>query len=306
MKKNKNLNPTLKSYATFLMLEKGLSEKTIEAYIHDVQLFLKWNTEFNSDKKLNEIDNRAIHLFIQHLADNNLSARSQARIISGIKSFFSFCLLDEIIEENPTELVVLPQLGKHFPDVLSVNDIDSIIKSVDLSKPDGHRNKAIIEMLYACGLRVSELVNLTFNDIDFEEEILRVIGKGNKERLVPIGKEALKALELYINASRRFFPVVKNNEHYIFLNQRGRQLTRASVFNIVKTLADLAGIKKSISPHTFRHSFATHMVENGADLRIVQELLGHSSITTTEIYTHLSREYLKDVVKKYHPIYSKS
>ncbi|NLL27578.1 MAG: site-specific tyrosine recombinase XerD [Bacteroidales bacterium] len=305
MKKNKNLDPTLKSYATFLMLEKGLSEKTIEAYIHDVKLFLKWNYEFNSDKKLKEINNREIHLFIQHLADKNLSARSQARIISGIKSFFSFCLLDEVIEENPTELVVLPQLGKHFPDVISVEEINSIIKSIDLSKPDGHRNKAIIEMLYACGLRVSELVNLTFNDIDFEEEIIRVIGKGNKERLVPIGKEALNALELYINASRRFFPVVKNHEHYIFLNQRGKQLTRASVFNIVKALADLAGIKKSISPHTFRHSFATHMVENGADLRIVQELLGHSSITTTEIYTHLSREYLKDVVEKYHPIYNK-
>lgn len=305
MKKNKNLDPTLKSYATFLMLEKGLSEKTIEAYIHDVKLFLKWNYEFNSDKKLKEINNREIHLFIQHLADKNLSARSQARIISGIKSFFSFCLLDEVIEENPTELVVLPQLGKHFPDVISVEEINSIIKSIDLSKPDGHRNKAIIEMLYACGLRVSELVNLTFNDIDFEEEIIRVIGKGNKERLVPIGKEALNALELYINASRRFFPVVKNHEYYIFLNQRGKQLTRASVFNIVKALADLAGIKKSISPHTFRHSFATHMVENGADLRIVQELLGHSSITTTEIYTHLSREYLKDVVEKYHPIYNK-
>ncbi len=285
------------------MFEKTLSENSISAYIHDVELFMRWNEQIYDNKALKEFKKNDIHNFVQWLSDINLTPRSQARIISGIKSFFAFCLLDGITDIDPTELIELPRLGKHLPTVLTIDEIEKMIKCIDLSKIDGHRNKAIVETLYACGLRVSELVNMAFSDVFFEEEFVRIIGKGNKERLVPIGHSAMNALKLYIEKSRVFFPVVRNHEHFIFLNQRGKQLTRASVFNLVKLLAESAGIKKNISPHTFRHSFATHLVENGADLRAVQELLGHSSITTTEIYTHISREYLRDVVLKHHPMY---
>ncbi len=303
MKPRDITHPVLKSYATFLMLEKALSGNSIDAYIHDVGLFMRWNEQVAKNKALRDILKDDIHEFVQWLSDIEMTPRSQARIISGIKSFFAFCFMDGLTDGNPAELIELPRMGKHLPMVLTLDEINRMLKCIDLSKNDGHRNKAIIETLYACGLRVSELVNLSFTDLFFDDEFIRVIGKGNKERLVPIGKEAMKALKMYIDSSRVFFPVVRNHEHFIFLNQRGKQLTRASVFNIVKLLADAAGIKKNISPHTFRHSFATHLVENGADLRAVQELLGHSSITTTEIYAHLSREYLRDEVLKYHPMY---
>ncbi len=303
MKTHNNSNPVLKSFSTYLMFEKTLSENSISAYIHDVELFMRWNEQIYDNKALKEFKKNDIHNFVQWLSDINLTPRSQARIISGIKSFFAFCLLDGITDIDPTELIELPRLGKHLPTVLTIDEIEKMIKCIDLSKIDGHRNKAIVETLYACGLRVSELVNMAFSDVFFEEEFVRIIGKGNKERLVPIGHSAMNALKLYIEKSRVFFPVVRNHEHFIFLNQRGKQLTRASVFNLVKLLAESAGIKKNISPHTFRHSFATHLVENGADLRAVQELLGHSSITTTEIYTHISLEYLRDVVLKHHPMY---
>lgn len=302
--KTRNIqDPVIKSFSTFLMLEKALSEHSIEAYIHDVGLFMRWNEQIATNKPLRDIHKNDIHSFVQWLSDISLTPRSQARIISGIKSFFAFCLMDGLTDNNPTELIELPRLGKHLPTVLSLDEIEKMIKCIDLSKADGHRNKAIIETLYACGLRVSELVNLSFTDLFFDDEFIRVIGKGNKERLVPIGHSAMNALKLYIEKSRVFFPVVRNHEHFIFLNQRGKQLTRASVFNLVKVLAIATGIKKNISPHTFRHSFATHLIENGADLRAVQELLGHSSITTTEIYTHISREFLRDVVLKHHPLY---
>jgi len=303
MKPRDITHPVLKSYATFLMLEKALSGNSIDAYIHDVGLFMRWNEQVAKNKALRDILKDDIHEFVQWLSDIEMTPRSQARIISGIKSFFAFCFMDGLTDGNPAELIELPRMGKHLPMVLTLDEINRMLKCIDLSKKDGHRNKAIIETLYACGLRVSELVNLSFTDLFFDDEFVRVIGKGNKERLVPIGKEAMKALKMYIDSSRVFFPVVRNHEHFIFLNQRGKQLTRASVFNIVKLLADAAGIKKNISPHTFRHSFATHLVENGADLRAVQELLGHSSITTTEIYAHLSREYLRDEVLKHHPLY---
>lgn len=296
-------DPVLKSYASFLMLEKALSENSIEAYLHDVMLFMRWNNQIGTDKPIGKIEKDDLHLFVQWMSDIGLTARSQARIISGTKSFFAFCFSDGVCDSNPAELIEMPRLGKHLPVFLSIEEIDSMLKCIDLSKPDGHRSKAIIEVLYACGLRVSELVNLSFADYFPDESFVRVIGKGNKERLVPIGKEASKSLEQYIRFCRVHFPVVHGHEHVIFLNQKGRQLSRVSVFTLVKRLAEEAGIKKNISPHTFRHSFATHLVENGADLRVVQELLGHSSITTTEIYTHLSREYLRDTVLKYHPMY---
>ncbi|HBG69943.1 MAG: site-specific tyrosine recombinase XerD [Bacteroidetes bacterium GWF2_43_63] len=303
MKTRNITDPVLRSFSTFLMLEKSLSEHSIEAYIHDVGLFMRWNEQIASNKPLRDINKNDIHSFVQWLSDISLAPSSQARIISGLKSYFAFCFMDGITNGNPTELIELPRLGKHLPTVLSLEEIEKMLTCIDLSKADGHRNKAIIETLYACGLRVTELVNLSFADLYFDDEFIRVIGKGNKERLVPIGQEAIKALKLYIEKSRVFFPVVRSHEHFIFLNQRGKQLTRASVFNLVKILAEAAGIKKNISPHTFRHSFATHLVENGADLRAVQELLGHASITTTEIYTHLSREFLRDVVLKHHPMY---
>jgi integrase/recombinase XerD len=296
-------NPVLKSYASFLMLEKALSENSIEAYLHDVMLFMRWNSQIGTDKALGKIQKDDLHLFIQWMSDIELTARSQARMISGIKSFFAFCYSDGVCDSNPAELIEMPRLGKHLPVFLSIEEIDAMLKCIDLSKADGHRSKAIVEVLYACGLRVSELINLSFADYFPDESFVRAIGKGNKERLVPIGKEASKSLEQYIKFSRVHFPVVHGHEHVIFLNQKGRRLSRVSVFTLVKRLAEEAGIKKNISPHTFRHSFATHLVENGADLRVVQELLGHSSITTTEIYTHLSREYLRDTVLKYHPMY---
>lgn len=298
-----NQNPILKSYASYLMLEKSLSENSIEAYLHDVSLFFRWNEQIGYAKAIKDIQRNDLQDFIQWIAETGISARSQARMISGLKSFFSFCLLEDIATHHPAELLEMPQIGLHLPVVLSLDEINAILSVIDLSKPDGHRNKAIIEMLYACGMRVSELINLCFDDIFSEESFVRVIGKGNKERLIPVGSEALNALQIYISKSRVHFPVIRNHEHFVFLNQRGKQLSRASVFNIVKALATMAGIQKNISPHTFRHSFATHLVENGADLRVVQELLGHSSITTTELYTHLSREFLRETVLKHHPMY---
>lgn len=291
----------INSYISYLRLEKALAKNSIDAYLHDIELFNKWNSELNNNKSLRNINKDDIHSFIQWLSDIGFSARTQARIISGIKSFFNFCYLDEITDGNPSELIETPKLGLHLPETLSLEEIDAMLAMIDMSKPDGHRNEAIIEVLYGCGLRVSELVNLTLSRYNPKEAYLRVIGKGNKERLVPIGRSAMKSLKYYLEYSRVHFPVVKNHEDFIFLNQRGRQLSRVYVFTMIKKLAEMAGIKKNISPHTFRHSFATHLVEGGADLRAVQELLGHKSITTTEIYTHLSKEFLRETVENFHP-----
>ncbi len=300
------MNAIITSYISYLRLEKALAENSINAYLRDIELFNKWNHELNSGKSLNTIKKDDIHSFVQWLSDIEFTARSQARIISGIKSFFNFCYLDEVTDSNPTELIETPKLGMHLPETLSLEEINAMLAVIDMSKPDGHRNEAIIEVLYGCGLRVSELVNLTLSRYHPEEAFIRVIGKGNKERLVPIGKSAMKALKHYIEYSRVHFPIVKDHEDFIFQNQRGKQLSRVYVFTLVKKLAELAGIKKSISPHTFRHSFATHLVEGGADLRAVQELLGHKSITTTEIYTHLCKEFLRETVESFHPRNQKS
>lgn len=291
----------LKLYKAYIRLEKGLSDNTVESYLHDIGIFGRWLEDFHSDKTIDKLTFRDMHAFAQCLVDLGFSAASQARIISGVKSFFDFLLVENLVPSDPTELLESPKLGRKLPDVLSFSEIEKIIEVIDLSKPEGHRNKAIVEVLYASGLRVSELVNLRFQDYLRDEELFHVIGKGDKERYVPIGRDALKALDIYIENSRVHIPKVHGQEHFIFLNRRGRKITRNMVFLIIKSLTLEADIKKNVHPHTFRHSFATHLVEGGADLRAVQEMLGHSSITTTEIYTHISREFLRETIMKFHP-----
>ena len=239
--------------------------------------------------------------FLQYVNELGMSAYSQARILSGIKGFFKYLLFEELIEKDPTELIEGPKIGRKLPDTLSYPEIEKLLEAIDLSKPEGGRNRAMLEVLYSSGLRVSELVDLKLNNIYFDVGFLRVIGKGNKERLVPIGRDALKYLKIYIEEIRVHTPVQKGFEADVFLNRRGKRLTRVTVFTVIKELARKIGLKKTISPHTFRHSFATHLIEGGADLRAVQEMLGHESITTTEIYTHLDRDYLRQVITEFHP-----
>ena len=239
--------------------------------------------------------------FLAFLNDLGLESSSQARILSGIKAFYRFLLLEGMVAESPAELLEMPRLRRKLPEVLHVEEINNMLRSIDLSKPEGHRNKAILETLYSCGLRVSELVELRLSNLFFDIGFIRVVGKGNKERLVPIGETAVHSIQWYIQGQRKQLKPAKGAEDYVFLSRNGRPLTRMLVFLLVKQQAELAGIQKTVSPHTFRHAFATHMVEAGADLRAVQEMLGHESITTTEIYTHLSREYLRDVVRQFHP-----
>lgn len=233
--------------------------------------------------------------------DLGLSARSQARIISGVKQFFVFLLIEDIIQDDPSELLEMPKIGRKLPEVLTVEEIDALQNAIDLSKAEGHRNKAILETLYSCGLRVSELVNLKYSDLYLDEGFIRVIGKGNKERLVPVSNSVAKEIQLYEKSTRNHLNIKPGNEHFVFLNRRGAQLTRVMIFTIIKELADIAQIKKNISPHTFRHSFATHLIEGGANLRAIQEMLGHESITTTEIYTHLDQRFLRDAIINFHP-----
>jgi integrase/recombinase XerD len=288
----------LRDFTTYLRLEKSLSINSIEAYTDDVQkleLFLEGKgmadpgkTTFSDLKE-----------FIIWFGSENDNARTQARVISGIKAFFRFLLIEGEISENPSSLIESPKIGLKLPEVLSLEEIDRIVGIIDLSRPDGHRNKAIIETLYGCGLRVSELVGLRLTDINRTDFYVSVTGKGNKQRLVPVGRKTLKEIDLYM-IDRKRLPVI-HDENIVFLNRRGRKLSRAMVFTIVKDLAGRAGIRKKISPHTFRHSFATHMVEAGADLRAVQEMLGHESILTTEIYTHIDRGYLRDTLIMFHP-----
>ena len=239
--------------------------------------------------------------FITILYDLGLSARSQARIISGIKQFYSFLLLENTIREDPSELLEQPKVGMKLPEILHIEEIDALIAAVDVSKKQGHRNRAILETLYSCGLRVSELVSLRFSNLYFEEGFIRVIGKGNKERLVPVSPSVEKEIKLYSEHVRRHQEIVKGDENIVFLNRRGAKLTRVMIFTIIKDLANAIGLKKNISPHTFRHSFATHLIEGGANLRAIQEMLGHESITTTEIYTHLDQRFLRDAILSYHP-----
>lgn len=294
-------NPYLKSFLTYLKLEKSLSPNSIEAYEHDIAKLLAYCLLQKPAISLKDIQLKDLQLFLKWLNDFELSARSQARIISGIKAFYKFMLLEKVIENNPTDLLDLPKLGRKLPETLSLKEIDDMISEIDRSKPEGERNKAILETLYSCGLRVSELVELRISNLYFEDSFIKVIGKGDKERLVPIGQQAIKQILLYMDQIRIHIDIKKGSEDYVFLNRRGKMLTRNMIFIIIKELAERAGIHKNISPHTLRHSFATHLVEGGADLRAVQEMLGHESIITTEIYTHLDRSFLKTEILDHHP-----
>jgi len=291
----------LNEFRSFLQLEKSLSPKSIEAYMHDVDALQKYLSGTHPDVLPDQVTLEHLTGFVASISKMGLSASSQARMIAGIKAFFKYLLFDEVIEKNPAKLLASPKIGRKLPDVLSVEEIDAMLAAIDLSQPQGQRNKAIIEILYGSGLRVSEVVELKMADIYFKDEFLHVTGKGNKNRLVPIGRHARKDLTLYIDNYRRHIKIHKGFEGYIFLNRNGRKISRVMIFMIIKELAAKANIQKSISPHTLRHSFATHLVEGGADLRAVQIMLGHESISTTEIYTHLNSDYLRDNLISFHP-----
>jgi integrase/recombinase XerD len=292
-------NRYIKDFVSYLKIERGLADNSILAYQNDVQKLVDYSIPRN--KTVIELNYNDLKDFVAVLYDLGLSARSQARIISGLKQFFGYLLLENEIKDDPSELLELPKIGRKLPEFLSIEEIDLLIDFIDLSKNEGHRNRAILETLYSCGLRVSELVNLRFSDLFFEEGFIRVIGKGNKERLVPVSPSVEKEMGIYNDFIRRHQSIQPGNENIVFLNRRGAKLTRVMIFTIVKDLSELAGISKNISPHTFRHSFATHMIEGGANLRAVQEMLGHESITTTEIYTHLDQRFLRDAIISYHP-----
>ena len=288
----------LKQYSAYLLLERGLSNNTREGYLNDVKKLLNYLNENNLSLKDVSLDH--LHNFIATLHDLGISSRSQARIISGIKSFFRFLKLENHIDTNPTLLLESPRVGRKLPEVLSIEEIDEMISCIDLSANEGQRNRAIIETLYSCGLRVSELINLEINKIFLEEEYIVIKGKGNKERIVPISPTAIHEIKLYLN-DRRHLDIKPGEENILFLNRRGRRLTRVMIFYIIKQLAELANIRKEISPHTLRHSFATHLLEGGANLRAIQQMLGHESISTTEIYIHIDRTRLREEILSFHP-----
>jgi integrase/recombinase XerD len=295
-----NWQGLIKAYEGFLKLEKGLSSNSIEAYLSDIGKLEKFLEISQIEAGPEELDREQLGEFLFWISEMGLSARSQARILSGIKAFYRYLLLEDLIEKDPTALLEGPRLGSKLPEVLSVEEIDRMLEHIDLSKPQGRRNKAMLETLYSCGLRVTELVKLQISGIFRAEGFIRVIGKGDKERLVPFSPRALKEIDLYL-PDRNALSIQAGNEDILFLNRRGKMLTRNMVFTIIKELAKAAGIQKTVSPHTFRHSFATHLVEGGADLRAVQEMLGHESITTTEIYTHLDSAYLREAIISFHP-----
>jgi len=290
-----------RQFEQYLKMERSLADPSIEAYLHDVRLLQNYAVDILKIEKATSITYDDLRNFIETLHELEMSPHSQARIISGIKSFYQFLLYEKLTDKNPTELLQVPKLGRKLPDTLEYHEIIKMLESIDHSTPEGQRNRAIIEMLYGSGLRVSELINLTLSNIYMDVGFLRVVGKGDKERLVPIGSDALKYFEIYVKEVRTHLNIAAGHENFVFLNRRGKQLSRVMIFTIVKDLARKAGISKNVSPHTFRHSFATHLLEGGADLRVVQELLGHESITTTEIYTHLDRDYLRQVMKEFHP-----
>lgn len=291
-------------FGNFLKIERSLSGNSVEAYLHDVRLLRQFAESRLSGISPLEITASNIRDFLEFLHEMGISAHSQARILSGLKSFYRYLMFEELIVKDPTALIEGPRLGRKLPEALSYHEIEKLLNGIDLSTPEGGRNRAMLEVLYSSGLRVSELITLRLNYIYLDAGLLRVVGKGNKERLVPIGREAMKYLKSYIEEIRGLPPhkhPAKGHETIAFLNRNGRAISRVMVFTIVRGLADATGLKKTISPHTFRHSFATHLIEGGADLRSVQEMLGHESITTTEIYTHLDRDYLKQVIREFHP-----
>jgi integrase/recombinase XerD len=293
--------PYKKGFKAWLQLEKSLSDNTVQAYLRDIELLTQFLQAANKLKVPSDLELKDLQHFLKNIGEIGMTASSQARIISGIKSFYRYCLLENVSQTDPTSLLEAPKLKRVLPDVLSFDEIEQIIAEIDLSKPEGVRNKAILETMYSCGLRVSEVVNLKISQLYLDVGFIRVIGKGDKERLVPIGRSAAKHITLYKKNIRVHSSIVKGNEDILFLNKRGTKLSRVMIFYIIRDMARKAGIKKTVSPHTFRHSFATHLVEGGADLRAVQEMLGHESITTTEIYTHLDREFLRKTLEQFHP-----
>lgn len=292
---------SINGFKVYLQLEKSLSSNSVDAYIHDIEK-LKQFTEVQGEGKNPEIIRlQDLEEFITWINELGMTARSQARVISGLKAFYKYLILENLIKDNPTQLLEAPKLGLHLPTVLSYDEIQSLIHAIDLSKPQGERNKAMLEMLYSCGLRVSELINIKISNLNFSAGFVKVFGKGSKERLVPIGEYAINQINIYLENIRTKVKLKQGCEDLLFLNRRGAKLTRVMIFTIIKLLAKKIGLKKNISPHTFRHSFATHLIEGGADLRAIQEMLGHESIITTEIYTHLDKEYLRDTILRYHP-----
>lgn len=290
----------IKQYQSYLKIERGLSSNSIENYTFDILRLCKFLDENNLNLSPINITHEVVQQFIYEIA-KQVNARSQSRIISGLKSFFNYIIFEGYRKDFPLDLIETPRIGRKLPDTLSLNEIDSLIGAIDLSTPEGERNRAMLETLYGCGLRVSELVTLKISDIYTDEGFLKVTGKGNKQRFVPLSPVTEKFMLLYKKESRSHLPIQKGHEDFLFLNRRGKQLTRAMIFTIIKQLSEKIGLHKTISPHTFRHSFATHLLENGADLRFIQLMLGHESITTTEIYTHLDRKYLSSVVNQFHP-----
>ena len=292
-----------KGYKAWLELEKSLADNSVQAYLHDVEKLTSYLLTVNDLKKPGDVKLKDLENFVKWVHELGMTPASQGRIISGLRSFYKYCLLEQVSTTDPTALLEAPKQKRLLPDILSFEEIETIIAVIDLSKPEGGRNKAILETLYSCGIRVSELVNLKISRLYLDVGFIKVIGKGDKERLVPIGSDAVKYINIYRNNIRCHIPVQKGEEDILFLNRRGSRLTRVMIFLMLKALVKKAGITKNISPHTFRHSFATHLIEGGADLRAVQEMLGHESITTTEIYTHLDREFLRNTLQQFHPAF---
>jgi len=291
----------IRGFKAYLQLERSLSAHSVNAYLNDIEKLSQYFESINASPQLTEVKTDQIKSFISWISSLGMEASTQARIISGLKAFFSYLMIENVILNDPMALIEAPRLTRKLPDTINIHEINELIAAIDASKPEGMRNKAIIEVLYGCGLRVSELTDLKISNLYPQLEFIKVVGKGNKERLVPIGGIALNLLSIYINEVRVHANIKKGNEDYIFLNRFGAKLSRISIFNLIKSLAETIGLKKTISPHTLRHSFATHLIEGGADLRAVQEMLGHSSITTTEIYTHIDRDYLREVITQFHP-----
>ena len=294
-----------KGFKAWLQLEKSLSDNSVESYLRDIEKLTEYLQAAGNMKTPAEVDLKDLQHFLKWVNELGMMATSQARIISGIRSFYKYCLMENIVTADPSALIEAPKTKRKLPDVLNLDEIERMLSKIDLSTPDGTRNKAILETMYSCGLRVSEVVNLRISSLYLDVGFIKVVGKGDKERLVPIGSDATKFIKIYKDTVRVHQDVQKGNDDILFLNNRGRKLSRVMIFYIIKSLAGKAGIQKIISPHTFRHSFATHLIEGGADLRAVQEMLGHESITTTEIYTHLDRDFLRSTLQQFHPAFKK-
>jgi integrase/recombinase XerD len=293
----------IKGFKSYMQLEKSLSPNSVEAYQRDIQKFVNYLESEKLQLNADEIQLKHLEGFVKAISELGFDGHSQARILSGIRAFYKYLMIEDIVQTNPTELISMPKLSRKLPDTLSVEEINALLDSIDMSTPEGTRNRAMLEVLYGCGLRVSEMINLKISDLFLDVDFIKVVGKGDKERLVPIGSQAVKYIKMYRETTRVHVPIKKGEEDMLFLNRRGSRLSRMMVFMIIKACARKIGLKKPISPHTFRHSFATHLIEGGADLRAVQEMLGHSSITTTEIYTHLDRDFLRSTIMQFHPRY---